>query len=910
MITPYFKYLLSLAFALLAFNSFAQNEEIKVFGQLKDSDTKKKLDGITIQVYKDGSMFDTYDAGTTGKYEFNLPLGFTYDFKFTKPEYSTKIIRIDTRNIPAEDRLGGFESNIDGELFKVPEGFNVDLLKEPMAKAYFDSQTNSIEFDFEYTEKRIDVIAAEKKRLEDLAKNIGKLQGKFDDLVKQGDQKMTEKKYSDAVDKYTEALTVIKDKEPAKSKLVEAKKKLDEENANKDAEAKYQKMIDDGDAAYKKANYADAKKLFTDASKLKPGEQYPKDKLAQIADAEKNGAKRAEYDKIIANADAKFQNKDYAVSIENYREASSLLPAESYPKDQILKAQRALDDMLSDEAGKQKREAEYQAKILAGEQAMADDKLEQALKAYKDAGNIKPEEALPQKKIPEIEKLIADRKKKADENNANAAADDEKARLEKEYNEHIASADAFFDSKEFKKAKEEYKAALAVKADAQYPKQRLQRIDLLMEEDNDAAEKARRKAEEDSLRNARAAANQGAAMDKTAMQLKEKEDRERRAAELQDQRIAEQEALIEQKRERKWESNADEQAEIAVENFYQDALKTEQQSRYNDIKIIAKNDSISKEQNRTKQKGAINGNETSNNEKLKAKEEIESNGTNVNKLRISDTEAKKEEANKNTEAYVKRSTIRQADAVQAIDNKEEQANSLPQNDRYRKARVEDTQAKKEKEQEQQTDFIKAGNERIANNNMKVEETMEKNAAMTFAGEEKRVEREQQLEKKMSETAAKNKDLVTASDERIVTAQSAIDKKSETYKNVGEGNDLAERNAKTIKDSKELIVLEQAQTELDMANKRHEERMELIKKDKGQQKDESLYPVKPGTEKLPEGVTENSYELGNKKVTERIVKIGNKVDVYKKVVSKTGIYFFKNERSITETIWRQETLREN
>jgi hypothetical protein len=39
-----------------------------------------------------------------------------------------------------------------------------------------------------------------------------------------------------------------------------------------------------------------------------------------------------------------------------------------------------------------------------------------------------------------------------------------------------------------------------------------------------------------------------------------------------------------------------------------------------------------------------------------------------------------------------------------------------------------------------------------------------------------------------------------------------------------------------------------------------------------------------------------------------VKRGNKVDTYRKVVSKTGVYYFKNNRSITEEIWTRETLK--
>lgn len=74
------------------------------------------------------------------------------------------------------------------------------------------------------------------------------------------------------------------------------------------------------------------------------------------------------------------------------------------------------------------------------------------------------------------------------------------------------------------------------------------------------------------------------------------------------------------------------------------------------------------------------------------------------------------------------------------------------------------------------------------------------------------------------------------------------------------------------------------------------------------KDPALLNPKPGTEVLPEGVTEKSYETSrpSQKVIERTVKIGAKVDIYQKVISKTGTYYFKNDISITEDQWLLDT----
>jgi hypothetical protein len=43
------------------------------------------------------------------------------------------------------------------------------------------------------------------------------------------------------------------------------------------------------------------------------------------------------------------------------------------------------------------------------------------------------------------------------------------------------------------------------------------------------------------------------------------------------------------------------------------------------------------------------------------------------------------------------------------------------------------------------------------------------------------------------------------------------------------------------------------------------------------------------------------------VIERTVRRGNKVDTYRKVISKAGIYYFKNGVSITEGLWKRETI---
>lgn len=902
------KYLIILLIACTGLEVTAQKDVLYIFGQLKEKENKKRLDGVQVIVYKDGGQFDIYNSGTSGKYEFTLPLGFVYDIKFSKTDYLSKIVRIDTRNIPEEDKAGGFEADIAGELFKAPEGFNTDLLKDPMALAAFDNQTNSISFDFDYTEKRQKAIDAEFKRLDDIKKNFAKLKAQFDQLIADGDKKMIEEKYQDALDKYTAALAIFPKDEVAIGKRDAAKAKVDELNANKELEAKYKKLIESGDANFKSEKWAEARKNYKDAIELK-NEKYPKEQLYQIDLAEADAKNRAEYKSIIADADKKFENEDYAVSIERYKAASVMYPSEVYPKDQITKAQRALDNMLAGEAEKQRIKKEYDDKIALAERNFKDDKLDLALKNYREAASIKPDEDLPGKKIPEIEALIAERKAKSDAEALAANSNAEKERIEKEYNDHIARADDFFSKEKWLDAKSAYEAALLVKSDAQYPKTRIERIDMLLKQAGDSLYAARQKAIADSIRNAQLANMDEGTRKRLAMQQKAKEDFENRMRILEDQRQAEAQKVIDNKtRNRNLTSNVNAKAEDEVEEYYRDARQKEEASRYNEI-IQEKDENSSFYITKSKKSNAaITSREEKIGEKRAAITEMEERGASANLRAVSNGDKKKKQAEENTKAYQESAVNRQTIATDKVAKKVEAQESLAANDRYRTNKVLDMDDTKNRVAKNQSGYEKKGNAVIKNNQLEVEEQNERNRTMTFEGEEVRKKNEEKVAAKIEENVKKNAEEKKSADERVISAGMKIEEKKKSSERIGDGKQavISERAGK-IADKKQEEEFTRIQKEQDSANARFERRNELLEKNKGEQKSEEEYLPVSGSESMPEGVTENSYKLGNKMVTERTVKVGNKVDSYRKVVSKTGIYYFKNDHSITEVIWDQETL---
>jgi tetratricopeptide (TPR) repeat protein len=907
MVNGILKYFLLCCAALLSHSLYSQNEIAHVFGQLKDQNTKKKLEGVTVQVFKDGMVFDTYNAGTTGKYDFKLPLGFTYDIKFSKSgEYLAKVIRIDTRNIPEEDRYGGFDMNVDGTLFPYRQGFNTDLLREPLAKATYNPSEDGLSFDFAYSEQKAKEIDAEFKRLDEIEKNLAKLKADFEKFIKDGDQKMLEKKYADAITNYRGALGVFPDDPTAKTKLADAQAKLDEENANKDLEARYKKLLEEGDAFFEQKKYTEARDRFTKAKDLK-NQAYEKEMLHKIDLAISDGQNRAIYTALIEDADKKFTNKDYAVSIEKYKEASKLYPTESYPKDQILKAESALKDLLANEAERMRLEKEYQDKLALGARSQDEEKLEQAIGHYKAASELKPSEQFPKDKIVELEALIEQRRAQKELDDANAAENAERERIEKEYQEIIAAADGLFTEQKLPEARERYEAALLVKSEAQYPKSKIETIDLLLaqlaQNEANAAQ-----AMADSLA-ASAEAERLAAEQRLAELLEqERLDQERKRKELEDARLAAEAKLA--ARKRKWDSNVDVEAEDQVERYYREAAQKEYANKVR----VAQQDVLEFvaffEQKDKDSDVLVSVNRERVKNQFETQSELASIGSSIQSAAIADNERKKKENGGQQGEASKRADGRIRDTKEKVEKKKVEQAAIQQNDRYRKKNVEKNQDLIDRTAKQNEQFERKGSTQTAENAMKIEVTRSKQQSVGDTGEQRRKQKANQVEFVKKEAVIQERDDKQGADQRITNTQLKIDQKKDEAIAFTEGKEIkARENAVDIERQKRDAEYAERQREGKSSNERYEARKEAFEKKAGEPKKEEEYKVIPGTENLKQGVTENSYKLGNKMVTERLVKVGNKVEKYKKVVSKTAIYFFRDGQSISEETWKQATLEE-
>jgi hypothetical protein len=688
--------------------------------------------------------------------------------------------------------------------------------------------------------------------------------------------------------------------------LADAQAKLDEENANKDLEARYKKLLEEGDAFFEQKKYTEARDRFTKAKDLK-NQAYEKEMLHKIDLAVSDGQNRAIYTALIEDADKKFANKDYAVSIEKYKEASKLYPTESYPKDQILKAESALKDLLANEAERMRLEKEYQDKLALGARSQDEEKLEQAIGHYKVASELKPSEQFPKDKIVELEALIEQRRAQKELDDANAAENAERERIEKEYQEIIAAADGLFTEQKLPEARERYEAALLVKSEAQYPKSKIETIDLLLaqlaQNETNAAQ-----AMADSLA-ASAEAERLAAEQRLAELLEqERLDQERKRKELEDARLAAEAKLA--ARKRKWDSNVDVEAEDQVERYYREAAQKEYANKVR----VAQQDVLEFvaffEQKDKDSDVLVSVNRERVKNQFETQSELASIGSSIQSAAIADNERKKKENGGQQGEASKRADGRIRDTKEKVEKKKVEQAAIQQNDRYRKKNVEKNQDLIDRTAKQNEQFERKGSTQTAENAMKIEVTRSKQQSVGDTGEQRRKQKANQVEFVKKEAVIQERDDKQGADQRITNTQLKIDQKKDEAIAFTEGKEIkARENAVDIERQKRDAEYAERQREGKSSNERYEARKEAFEKKAGEPKKEEEYKVIPGTENLKQGVTENSYKLGNKMVTERLVKVGNKVEKYKKVVSKTAIYFFRDGQSISEETWKQATLEE-
>jgi len=883
-----------------------QNEEIRIKSQgaIIDKDSDKKLDGVQIIVFKNGAQERVFEAGTSGKFDFTLPLGYSYDLKFSRADYVTKIIRVDTRNIPAEDRAGGFLMEFESSLFKYVDGFNTDILKEPMGKAAFNSQTNYVTFDFEYTAEMNKKIDAEFKRLADLAKNGDKVRKDYEKLMLEGDDRMAGTKFEEAMTKYNAALGLFPSDKPAQDKYDEAERKFREQQANKNNEARYAQLIKDGDAQFKNQSWEAAQSKFTEALSIKSNAPYPAAQLEEIQRKLDGLEQEKKYKALIAQADGEFNEENYATCISTYKEALKLKSDEVYPKKQIDIAQAAIDAIANDKNKQEEIERRYKALIASADDLFAEKQYQEAINKYESASDVKPEENYPIAQIDKAKKVL-----EAANTVVRNTTPTEDPQLN-EYKRLIAEGDKLFeestltDEQKMTAAKIKYVAALNIKFGERYPIKQIETLDAAIlelhstESQADIDWKEKRIKQEQEFEEIR--------------RQKEKDAEENRLTRIRENEEAEVNLLEEENkkrnRTRNRRSDVDADAEKAVDDFYRDAQKKAEKRKMLDIFQDKSQDSTSQARFRSKHREKIEEAEAEIDIKQNQLTEITrqsepyltANGTAIDSAK-NDVETRKENYTRRQRRYIEK-------ASEFKDDDKNQITEFSKNDRERKKNEREINSTYEERNGQTTEYTERSKRGRNQNRNRIAEEKDVNSELVVKGNEDLTAEIADLQGEKKHFAEVDASTKTAGQSGIITHGKEIEKSKTIQEEINDDSpNLLEKQRMEVNANAHVLETK-ILDDKEKAEKSKNDSSKIRPEYPTGPKDPSLLNPKPGTETLAEGVTEKSYETSrpSQKVIERTVKIGAKVDVYQKVISKTGTYFFKNDISITEDQWSLDT----
>ena len=321
------------------------------------------------------------------------------------------------------------------------------------AKAAF-TNASSIKPSEEYPKNKI-------KEINDfMAKNAEKEKA-YQDAIAAADKSLGSEDYETAKTKYAEASGLKPTEAYPKDKIREIEGII---AANAEKEKKYSDAIASGDQALSAEDYDAAKTAYSNALGIKPGEQYPTDKLAEIEGIVVGMQQQVEkYNSAIKAGDDALAAKSFADAKKAYLEASGIKPTESYPQDKLAE----IDKIIAEQEAK---EGEYTAAIEAGDAAFKSEDWDKASTEYTKALAVKPEETYPQNQLSEIDKKKADL----------AAEAEAKAKLEADYNAAIKSGDDALANNDLNGAKSSFESALSLKSDEQYPKDKIKEVEGLI----------------------------------------------------------------------------------------------------------------------------------------------------------------------------------------------------------------------------------------------------------------------------------------------------------------------------------------------------------------------------------------------------------------------------------------------
>lgn len=275
--------------------------------------------------------------------------------------------------------------------------------------------------------------------------------------ISSGEKALQSENYAPALAAFQEALKIKPGETYPLEKIAEINLAM---AAQQKINEKYTTAINTGDQLFATKDFARASVAYGEASELKKNEKYPIEQIGKI-DKILADARSADenYSRAIADGDDNFNKQNFTEAITAYKKASLSKPAETYPTAQIEKINALV-------AEQKKLDTEYAAALIIADKSFAAQKYDEAIAGYRNASNLKPSEKYPADKVAECEKLVSDLKI-----------------LQENYNKTLAEGEKFLAAQDHSNALASFKSAAALKPAETYPKQKIAEIQAIIDKD-------------------------------------------------------------------------------------------------------------------------------------------------------------------------------------------------------------------------------------------------------------------------------------------------------------------------------------------------------------------------------------------------------------------------------------------
>ena len=343
------------------------------------------------------------------------------------------------------------------------------------SKQFFDRALTSFENALSYKPGDIKAtrrIEETKKQMKDILNRM-----EFDKFIAAADKAYKKEDYPEALSNYEQALELVPDEPRTKKRVEEISQILYTLN-------NFNEFVSQADKQFDAESYATAKSLYEKANELKAGDKHVQERIAEITQIIAQQGVDEQYAQLIEQADNMLALKNYEDARGKYTEALQIKPKEQYPKDK-------LDEIASTLAEIARLDRQYKDLIAEGDRLFAREDYGDAKSTFAEAAQLKPEETYPTEMMDKIDGLIAEQERlvqaAAEAEAARLTAI--QAEKDKNYNDAIARADELYAAENYEESRNEYRAALNIKPEESYPQQRINEIETVLSQLS-AAQKA------------------------------------------------------------------------------------------------------------------------------------------------------------------------------------------------------------------------------------------------------------------------------------------------------------------------------------------------------------------------------------------------------------------------------------